>query len=348
MLDLVKHVGPENVFFSSYESGSIDDTKYHLHTLSQQLYSLGVAQSVILDPSSQLAEVAREVTEPEPGWILTPRGRYELRRIPYLAALRNKVMEPFYHPPPDAPGKFDVVLWLNDVVFDTEDIVTLLSTRDGSWDGVCALDFSSTSGEFYDTFALRDAGDQEALKPWPFFLDWRSRGQSRRNEPVTVRSCWNGVAAIRAAPLYDAEAQGRRVEYRGVEDSLAEKHVEGSECCFIHADMAASMEGRGEEPRGIWLNPNVRVGYNAEAYRVVNPGSGSWPTGWRRVKGVWNNRIRRWFGGPRRAKKSREALARVEGWIEEGRTMGENREEVGDFCLIDEMQVLFQAGWQHV
>lgn len=50
------------------------------------------------------------------GWIETPRGKKELRRIPYLAKLRNKTLQDLI----DLYKKgvtFDKVLFLNDVVF---------------------------------------------------------------------------------------------------------------------------------------------------------------------------------------------------------------------------------------
>ena len=57
---------------------------------------------------------------------------------------------------------------------------------------------------------------------------------------------------MNAAPFYD---QVNTLRFRGVPDTLAERHVEGSECCLIHADNRLSKD------LGIWINPNVRVGY---------------------------------------------------------------------------------------
>jgi hypothetical protein len=47
------------------------------------------------------------------GWIYTSREKLELRRIPYLARMRNKVLEPLEN----GNVTFDRVLFLNDVVF---------------------------------------------------------------------------------------------------------------------------------------------------------------------------------------------------------------------------------------
>lgn len=346
MLELIDYLGSENVYFSTYESGSIDNTKEQLVYLDSQLEIRNVARRVVLDPIDQLQEVAREVTSYEFGWIETGRGKtgWEIRRIPYLANLRNKVLEPFHE---SQQGDWDTILWLNDVVFTTSDILTLLGTREGKWDAVCALDFADKQGrKYYDTFALRDASGQQAIKTWPFFIDGASRAAMKANEPVPVKSCWNGVAAFDAAPFY--EAGKRRLEYRGVEDGLARKHVEGSECCFIHADLESYFAGEGKKREGVWVNPNVRVGFNAEAYNSANPVGGGWPGSTDRVVGTWKNRLVRWFGYSKRKEAAKKMLRRVGEWIAEGNELGEERKEVGDYCLVDEMQVLFEAGWMHV
>lgn len=345
VLELIDHLGSENVYFSTYESGSIDNTKEQLSYLDTQLEARNVARTVVLDPIDQLSEVAREVTSYEPGWIETGRGKtgWEIRRIPYLANLRNKVLAPFYE---SEKGEWDTILWLNDVVFTTEDILTLFGTREEKWDAVCALDFAHQRGRnYYDTFALRDLSGQEALKTWPFFIDDVSRAALKANEPVPVKSCWNGIAAFKADPFYEA---GRgRLGYRGAEDGLAQRHIEGSECCFVHADLEKYLGTTGKR-EGIWVNPNVRVGFNEEAYKSANPKGGGWPGAGDRVLGTWKNRLVRWFRHSWRRESADKVVARIEQWIAEGKESGEEREEVGDYCLVDETQVLFEAGWMHV
>lgn len=66
-------------------------------------------------------EVERTPGQYDNGWIRTSSGRKELRRIPYLAGIRNKVMEKLkqLEERTDGLGKrsFDKILWLNDVIF---------------------------------------------------------------------------------------------------------------------------------------------------------------------------------------------------------------------------------------
>jgi hypothetical protein len=118
IVNLIKHLGIENVFVSIHESGSQDNTKSALRDLDFELKELGVHRSIELDKTldEQIAEIMTRPEVVEEGWIATPRGKIEMRRIPYLARLRNRVMEKL-----DAEAKagrtYDIVLWLNDVVF---------------------------------------------------------------------------------------------------------------------------------------------------------------------------------------------------------------------------------------
>jgi len=118
VVNLTKHLGIENVFVSVHESGSQDNTKDALRDLDFELKELGVHRSIELNQTldQQIAEIMTLPETVEEGWIATPRGKIELRRIPYLARLRNTVMEKL-----DAEAAlgrtYDIVLWLNDVVF---------------------------------------------------------------------------------------------------------------------------------------------------------------------------------------------------------------------------------------
>lgn len=125
------------------------------------------------------------------------------------------------------------------------------------------------------------------------------------------------------------------VRFRGIPDSLAATHLEGSECCLIHADNPLS------KTKGVWVNPKVRVGYTREAYEaavVSEAALSSWTVAFR----LWANRVRRWTSTP--ALKARTVASRVEAW----KRGNPGQEEPGMFCLINEMQVLRKIGWAHV
>ena len=120
VLELVEYFGPENVHVSIYESGSWDDSKEALRVLDHDLERRGVPRTVKLNETTHADELKQPATD---GWIQTPRGKQELRRIPYLSKLRNLALEPL-----NSLGdrtKFDKVLFLNDVVFTVRSLFTI-------------------------------------------------------------------------------------------------------------------------------------------------------------------------------------------------------------------------------
>ena len=168
----------------------------------------------MLDETTHSDEIAKD---PAPtGWIDTPRGRRELRRIPCLSRLRNLSLKPIEELARQGL-QFDKILFLNDVVFtvistfpvihsptqeqhfvamligQVEDVVTLLYTSEGSYSTTRALDFAKPP-RYYDTFALRDSdGNEPIMQTWPYFSSSRSRSALKAGKPVRVESCWNGM-----------------------------------------------------------------------------------------------------------------------------------------------------------
>jgi hypothetical protein len=125
------------------------------------------------------------------------------------------------------------------------------------------------------------------------------------------------------------------LRFRGIPDSLAEYHLEGSECCLIHTDNPLSVE------KGVYLNPLVRVGYSGAAYTATHPMM-NWLSAKRILQGLWVNRLRRlglttWL-------KETVVRRRIDSW----RGSGAGNKERGDLCIINEMQILHRYGWAHV
>lgn len=141
---------------------------------------------------------------------------------------------------------------------------------------------------------------------------------------------------MEASPFY---ARVDPLRFRGTPDSLAALHLEGSECCLIHTDNPLS------ESKGVWLNPNVRVGYNPRAYDMVNTG-GVRANGWvgtaSMLHGGWENRLLRWLTIEWFEEST--VRRRIKAW----QAAGNERVETGAACLINEMQVLVVNGWAHV
>ncbi|KAJ4289447.1 hypothetical protein N0V88_006927 [Collariella sp. IMI 366227] len=240
VLDLVKTLGPQNVFVSVYESGSWDDSKGALRELDRQLEKMGVGRKIVLNKETHAGLIAGPPGGE--GWVTVPgSGKKGFRRIPYLSRLRNLSLQPLREMAANGTT-FDHVLFLGDVVFSVPDILTLLTTNAGQYAAACSLD--SLAPSFYDTFALRDIhGHEYASQTFPLLPRLPSRRAMLRGGPVPVASCWNGIVAMPPPFVHPS----RPLLFRGVPDSLAAKHVEGSECCLVHADnlLSGSWAGYG-------------------------------------------------------------------------------------------------------
>ncbi|KAI5285087.1 hypothetical protein KEM54_000842, partial [Ascosphaera aggregata] len=342
ILDLIRILGPQNVYVSIYESGSWDNTKDLLRGLEKQLNELGVENTIVLDETTHTEIVNR----PEPpsiskaeGWVRTPRGRREVRRIPYLASVRNESLKPLKQL--NQIGRnFDRLIFLNDVIFTTADVINLLNTRNGTYAAACAMDFARENA-FYDSFALRDLNGKTAYSSYyPYITSRLGRTALSRGEAFPVQSCWNGIAVFDAAPFQveslaksspsNAIAERSPLRFRAIADSLAARHVEGSECCLIHYDNPRT------KTKGVWVNPHVRVGYNAIAHASVR----SFPKRSESLFGWFWSMLASVMGLPWRNGKIDKEVAL---W----RAEDKNNYEPGVACLSYEMQVLVWNGWAH-
>lgn len=145
------------------------------------------------------------------------------------------------------------------------------------------------------------------------------------------------MVAMDAEPFYGTDP----LRFRGIPDSLADLHLEGSECCLIHADNPLSAT------QGVFLNANVRVGYNVEAYETVNAFL-TWPSPFQRIKGAWMVRFAKPFALWRYATENLVIDRRLKQWRALKGPNGERHDEKGGHCLINEMQVLVENGWKHL
>jgi hypothetical protein len=87
LLDLIQHSGKDNVYMGW------DDTEGALRELDLELDKLGVERTIEFLDETHADKVNWALEKGEKGWIDTSRGKKELRRIPYLAVLRNRAME---------------------------------------------------------------------------------------------------------------------------------------------------------------------------------------------------------------------------------------------------------------
>ncbi|CAF9919112.1 MAG: hypothetical protein HETSPECPRED_003949 [Heterodermia speciosa] len=342
LLQLISDLGAAkvSVFVSIYENGSWDSTKSVLQQLRQTLERLGVQHSVNIDDTSHEQIVARNASSS--GWLNTAYGK-EMRRIPYLASIRNEALRPL-STLSESGAKFDKILYINDVVFSSTDALTLLNTRKGDYAAACGLDFLNPPWNWvdrkirgnhppgmYDDFATRDSnGGTLGSHLYPYFSSRLSKTAIMAGREVPVQSCWNGMVAFDAAPFQSAE---NPLRFRGIPDSLAQTHVEASECCLIHYDNPLSSK------HGVWINPSVRVAYSSTAYQAVSDGlKPQWPTKSELHFGAWKTR---WFWWLRDPGSPSKTWYRVRQW----QRHNPNAFEPGLACASDLAMVLTSNGW---
>ena len=129
-----------------------------------------------------------------------------LSRIAYLAVVRNRALDPLlndrFNSSLNKSRHFSKLLFLNDVVFSSQDALRLLQSNHGDYAATCALDFINPI-KFYDTFGTRDTdGYSMGFPLYPFFFPGHSQLQLRQgNSHVHVKSCWSGMAAFDSLPF---------------------------------------------------------------------------------------------------------------------------------------------------
>ncbi|KAL2064410.1 hypothetical protein VTL71DRAFT_4904 [Oculimacula yallundae] len=234
LVELIHLIGQERVFVSIY--GGPGDA---LKVLDGRLEKLGVGRRIV-DENADARKGDKGGKWKDMGVtsVRLPGGERRVKRIAWLAALRNKVLEPLYHPSSSSsssPGsqtqgnspqyKPTKVLFLNDVFFNPSSALRLLfgtklhpSTGLTDYKAVCAADFVSRGWKYYDTFATRDTegyGIGVPIFPW-FVRD--GEGVSRRDvlqgrDAVRVKSCWGGMVAFKGSYFWGpGEGKGSEVQ----------------------------------------------------------------------------------------------------------------------------------------
>jgi hypothetical protein len=169
LLELVAmHRG--RVFVSLYESNSPDGGKTerllrqldarlealdvpHLIRTGEEKHAAAAAPSQAAAAPTRRSLLRRLVTKPR----ITKESGDGPGRIRFLAAVRNEALLPLSNGVADPQrlwGKgtrWSKVLWLNDVLFKSADMMRLLETQRGDYDVACAMDFGGALLGLYDT-----------------------------------------------------------------------------------------------------------------------------------------------------------------------------------------------------
>jgi alpha-1,3-mannosyltransferase len=124
LYELAESVGYDNLFISIYESNSEDQTKSMLSDFDVELTRRSIPHLIKMENVHNHIGV---------------HGNFD--RIAFLADVRNKVYEAL-----DVgeglkyKSRVDRVVWLNDVIFDSGDVLKLLDTNGGDFDVACGID----------------------------------------------------------------------------------------------------------------------------------------------------------------------------------------------------------------
>lgn len=274
VLELVNLLGPENVFLSIYENDSGSKGEKELREWEAQV---SCDKSIVFEDHLDLESLST---------VTVPGGTKRIKRIEYLAEVRNRALRPLEDNP---ERQYDKLLYLNDVIFNPVDVLRLLFSTNVAEDGiahyraVCSVDFINPF-KFYDTYATRDLqGHGMGLPFFPWFSTAGS-GDSRNDvlagkDAVRVRSCWGGMVAFDARFFQSAmtrsrerKSLAREVQRRQPEAGTtpvrfrASRDVfwEASECCLVHADIQERPPNVDEiTDTGVYMNPYVRVAYDS-------------------------------------------------------------------------------------
>ena len=265
VLNLIELLGYENVLLSIYENDSGSDAKAALQEFENKVK----CNSKLIFEEHLSLEGITPVTLPD--------GTKRIKRIEYLAKVRNRALRPLDES--NSPH-FDKLLYLNDVIFDPIDAVQLLfstnvdETGSAVYRAACAVDFINPF-KFYDTFATRDLeGYSMGLPFYPWFSG-AGKADSRQDvldgkDAVRVQSCWGGMVAFDAKWFQSSEPSApatsigaidydpgtdRNLNWHWSDPNIAppiesrsaslpirfraetDLFWDASECCLIHADL---------------------------------------------------------------------------------------------------------------
>ena len=258
MKKLINYLGEENVIISIVENGdSTDNTTIYLKEFQNYLNKKNITNRILLE---------HEIEDPRNGEINFNVDMNSYLRIKYYSQLRNKCFDLLYELS-NIDFNNTKIIYFNDIIFEYENIINLLSTNNEDYDAVCGLDFYDI---FYDTWVSIDLSAYSLRHDFPYFINKEGQDLVINHKPIRVFSCWNGVIVFSAAPLKD-----KRVEFRYEPDPEREKINQiysyqnfnfESECTYFHIDLFSL----GYTKK--FINPDVRVAYLYKYYYMKKDG----------------------------------------------------------------------------
>jgi hypothetical protein len=220
-----------------------------------------------------------------PTVILPSTGEAAVKRLSYLAEVRNRMMTPLDPPPRNPPAhypfnhttvRFDKILFLNDIYYRPVDALHLLfstnynmASNQSEYLATCAMDFIR-GGTLYDSFVIRDVDGHEITwftYPWftPFGSGTTRNDVLSQTDAVRVNSCWSGMAAYDATPFLRFDVLAGTVAEAGRSIHLGEgkNHRRPRSLGVATTETAAQM---GAADLQLPLNPPLRFRPEGEIF----------------------------------------------------------------------------------
>ena len=255
MKKLINYLGKENIIISIMENGdSTDKTREKLYEFMEYLNETEIVNRIIIE--HEIDDPRKNESDP---YSLENNFLSNLR-IKYYSELRNRCLD-FIYEIPNLNFSNTKVIFFNDIIFEYENIINLLSTNNEDYDAVCGLDFYDC---FYDSWVSIDLSGYSLRHDFPFFVNKEGQDLVINHKPVRVMSCWNGVIVFTAEPLKDRKIKFR---YELEEDREIQYYINSdqqynyeSECTYFHIDL----HSLGYTKK--FINPEVRVAYEYKYY----------------------------------------------------------------------------------
>ena len=252
MIKLINYLGKENIIISIVENNdSYDNTTIYLEEFKNYLDEQKIINKFYFE---------HDVVDSREDKLLFMEHNEGYMRIKFLSQLRNKCLE-FLYDIPNLNFSNIKILFFNDIIFEYENIINLLSTNNEDYDAVCGLDFYDI---FYDSWVSIDLSGYSLRHDFPFFVNKEGQDLVINHKPIRVFSCWNGVMAFTAEPLKDKKIQfryelnpDREIPYFLNTD---QQYNYESECTYFHIDLFSV----GYTKK--FINPDVRVAYEYKYY----------------------------------------------------------------------------------
>ena len=258
MIKLINYLGKENVIVSIVENNdSTDNTTQYLQEFQNYLNKQKIINRFIFE---------HEIFDEREQDILFISHDEGYLRIKFYSQLRNKCLDLLYDIP-NLNFSNTKIIFFNDIIFEYENIINLLSTNNEDYDAVCGLDFYDI---FYDSWVSIDLSGYSLRHDFPYFVNKEGQDLVINHKPIRVFSCWNGVTVFTAEPLKDRKIQFR---YELHEDRYVQNYLNSdqkfwyeSECTYFHIDLYSLGYTK------TFINPDVRVAYLYEYYKQKKDG----------------------------------------------------------------------------